>query len=132
VSSLSQEYSRSYVFIPMDTDLEQKTIISIDGDESLRVTSELGVDTSAENLPSKMESFLRDYIINVTCLLENILHYKNTWMFVEKKGVNSMLQLFDLPLLPFSFAGGHNIVVSFKKIFTIALMSSHKRCSYYF
>lgn len=52
-----------------------KIVISIDGDESSRVTYELGVNTSAENLSQKMESFLPDYIINVTCLLENIWHY---------------------------------------------------------
>lgn len=115
MSSLLQDSASSSVPVPMETDLEQKTVSSVDGDESSRATSELGVDTSAENLSSNMESFLPDCISNATRLLENILHNTDTCgVFVEKKGIEAVLQLFDLPLLPLSFASGQNIAVAFK------------------
>ena len=106
VSSLLQKIASSYVPVPMKTDLEQQTISSVDGDESSMVTSELGVGTYAEKLSSNMEFFLPYCISNATCLLENILHNIDTWVFIEKKGIEAMLQLFYLCLLPFLFQGG--------------------------
>lgn len=114
-SSLLQDSASSSAPVPMETDLEQKTFISMDGDESSRTTSELGVDNSAENLSSNTEAFLPDCISNATRLLENILHNTDTCgVFIEKKGIEAVLQLFDLPLLPLSFASGQNIAIAFK------------------
>ena len=101
----------------MDTDLEHKKIISINGDEPSRETFELGVDNSAENLSSNMESLLPYCIINATHLLENIFHNTDTCgVFIEKKGIEAVLQLFDLPLLPLSFSSSHNISIAFKNV----------------
>lgn len=62
-----------------------------------------------------MESFLPDCISNATRLLENILHNTYTCgVFIEKKGIEATLQLFDLPHLLLSFGSGQNIVVVFK------------------
>ena len=49
-SSLLQDSSSSSAYVPMDIDWEQKKIISMDEDESLRETYELGIDNSAKNL----------------------------------------------------------------------------------
>lgn len=85
----------------------------MDGYESSREKSKLGVDTSVENLSSNMESIVPNCIRNSTCLVENILHNIDTWVFVDKNGIEAMMQLFDLPLLPLSFPGGQNTVVAF-------------------
>ncbi|XP_057852533.2 E3 ubiquitin-protein ligase UPL1 isoform X1 [Cryptomeria japonica] len=96
--------------VPMETDF-----ISVDGEESSSATPEQAVDVSADSLSSNMEAFLPDCISNATRLLENILHNTDTCgVFIEKKGIEAVLQLFDLPLLPLSFASGQNIAVAFK------------------
>ena len=87
----------------------------MDGDASSRETSQKGVDSSANKLSSNMEAFIPDCISNATLLLESILHNTDRCgVFIEKKGIGGLLQLFDLHLLPLTFSSGHNIAISFK------------------
>ena len=115
VSSLLHDSASSYAFVPMETDLEHKKFISVDGDESSRETSEMGVDNSTKTLYSNMESFILDCISNATLILESILHTTDRCgVFIEKKGIEALLQVFGLHLLPLKFASGQNITIAFK------------------
>ena len=82
----------------------------------MRETYDMGVDNFAKKLSSKVESFIPYCISNVTLLLESILHNTNRCgVFIEKRGIEALLQLFDLHLLPLAFASGQNITILFKK-----------------
>ncbi|KAJ0801926.1 putative HECT domain, ubiquitin interacting, UBA-like superfamily, armadillo-like helical [Helianthus annuus] len=83
--------------VPMETD-----------GESL---AEPSADTSLLNV----ESFLPDCVNNLARLLETILQNSDTCrIFVEKKGIEAVLQLFTLPLMPSSVSIGQNISTAFK------------------
>ncbi|PPR89007.1 hypothetical protein GOBAR_AA31676 [Gossypium barbadense] len=102
--------------VPMETDAEERNLIQPDDRESSRSESsnqmsEVSPDTSLMNI----ELFLSDCISNVGRLLETILQNADTCrIFVEKKGIDAVLQLFTLPLLPLSASVGQSISVAFK------------------
>ncbi|XP_022716730.1 E3 ubiquitin-protein ligase UPL1-like isoform X2 [Durio zibethinus] len=99
--------------VPMETDAEERNLIQRDDRESSRIESseQLSSDTSLMNI----ELFLPDCISNVGRLLENILQNAETCrFFVEKKGIDAVLQLFTLPLMPVSASAGESISVAFK------------------
>ncbi|XVE50857.1 hypothetical protein DITRI_Ditri01bG0197700 [Diplodiscus trichospermus] len=101
---------------PMETDAEDRNLIQQDDRETSRMesserTSESSFDTSLVNI----ESFLPDCISNVGRLLETILQNGDTCrLFVEKKGIDAVLRLFTLPLMPLSASVGQSISVAFK------------------
>ncbi|KAK4491779.1 hypothetical protein RD792_002554 [Penstemon davidsonii] len=100
--------------VPMETESEHRDVILSDdscatgGSEPL---AELFQDASLMN----GESFLPDCVSNVARLLETILQNSDTCrIFVEKKGIEFVLQLFTLPLMPLSVSVGQSIAVAFK------------------
>ncbi|XP_044474315.1 E3 ubiquitin-protein ligase UPL1-like isoform X2 [Mangifera indica] len=103
--------------VPMETDVEERTLVTPDDrdsskmDSSSEQTSELSSDASLVNI----ESFLPDCVANVARLLETILQNADTChIFVEKKGIDAVLQLFTLPLMPISASVGQSIPIAFK------------------
>ncbi|KAI3466413.1 hypothetical protein Pfo_023076 [Paulownia fortunei] len=102
--------------VPMETESEKRVLVlSDDGDscrpENIEQSTELLPDASLMNV----ESFLPDCISNAARLLETILQNSDTCrIFVEKKGIECVLQLFTLPLMPLSVSLGQSIAVTFK------------------
>ncbi|CAA2959517.1 E3 ubiquitin- ligase UPL1 isoform X1 [Olea europaea subsp. europaea] len=102
--------------VPMETEAENRDIVSSDDRDSCRAEScEQSLESSSDALPSNVESFLPDCISNVARLLETILQNSDTCrIFVERKGIECVLQLFTLPLMPLSGSLGQSISVAFK------------------
>ncbi|CAI9787771.1 unnamed protein product [Fraxinus pennsylvanica] len=102
--------------VPMETEAENRDIVSSDDRDSFRAEScEKSLELSSDALLSNVESYLPDYISNVARLLETILQNSDTCrIFIEKKGIECVLQLFTLPLMPLSVAVGQSISVAFK------------------
>ncbi|XVF70904.1 hypothetical protein PTKIN_Ptkin11bG0199900 [Pterospermum kingtungense] len=102
--------------VPMETDAEERILIQQDDRESSRIeSSEQTAEPSSDSSLMNVELFLPDCISNVCRLLETILQNADTCrLFVEKKGIDSVLQLFTLPLMPLSASVGQSISVAFK------------------
>ncbi|KAL1366395.1 hypothetical protein HN51_014224 [Arachis hypogaea] len=102
--------------VPMEMDSDDKNLLLPDNKESTKVDrtehfSEPSPDASITNI----ESFLPDCVNNVARLLETVLQNADTCrIFVEKKGIEAVLQLFTLPLMPPSVSVGQSISVAFK------------------
>ncbi|XP_019051618.1 PREDICTED: E3 ubiquitin-protein ligase UPL1-like isoform X2 [Nelumbo nucifera] len=102
--------------VPTETDGEEGNLVSShDGDsskmESFEQTAELSSDGSLINI----ELFLPECVSNVARLLETILQNAETCrIFIEKKGIETVLQLFTLPLMPLSVSVGQSISIAFK------------------
>ncbi|XP_028759255.1 E3 ubiquitin-protein ligase UPL1 [Neltuma alba] len=95
----------------VDTDLnlpENKESSSSDGIEHT-------VESSSEASIMNMESFLPHCASNLARLLETTLQNADTCrIFVEKKGIEAVLNLFTLPLMPPFASVGQSISVAFK------------------
>lgn len=102
--------------VPMETDVEDKCMVVADGRDLCKVeSSEQTVEASLDASILNIESFLPDCIGNAARLLETILQNSDTCrIFVEKKGIEAVLQLFVLPLMPLSVSVGQSISVAFK------------------
>lgn len=100
--------------VPMETDSEERNLVDAQGlskMESSEQVSEPSSDASLVNI----ESSIPDFISNVARLLETILQNADTCrIFVEKKGIEAILQLFTLPLMPMSITVGVDISIAFK------------------
>ncbi|KAJ8754891.1 hypothetical protein K2173_015403 [Erythroxylum novogranatense] len=102
--------------VPMETDAVEKSLVPSGERESSKTdslvqTTEQFSDASIVNI----EAFLPDCVSNAARLLETILQNGDTCrIFVEKKGIEAVLQLFSLPLMPLSTSIGQSISVSFK------------------
>ncbi|CAA6672443.1 unnamed protein product [Spirodela intermedia] len=82
---------------------------------SMKKTSGLMVEASSDGLSMNVELFLPECVSNVARLLETILQNADTCrQFIERKGIEAVLQLFTLQLMPFSVSIGQNIAVAFK------------------
>ncbi|XP_076930173.1 E3 ubiquitin-protein ligase UPL1-like, partial [Bidens hawaiensis] len=91
--------------VPMETD----------GESSKRENHEKLAESSADTSLLNVESFLPDCVNNAARLLETILQNSDTCrIFVEKKGIQAVLQLFTLPLMPSSVSIGHSISIAFR------------------
>ncbi|CAA0815395.1 E3 ubiquitin-protein ligase UPL1, partial [Striga hermonthica] len=101
---------------PMQTESENRGVVSMDDTESSRHgTNEQSTDVVPDASSLNVESFLPDYISNVARLLESVLQNSDTCrIFVEKRGIECVLQLFLLPSLPLSVSLGQSIAVAFK------------------
>lgn len=97
---------------PMETDADDKGIIPVDEKvESSDQATEASLDVSVGNI----ESFLPDCVSNAARLLETILQNSDTCrIFIDKKGIEAVLQLFSLPSMPISVSVGQSISVAFK------------------
>ncbi|KAG2678263.1 hypothetical protein I3760_12G135800 [Carya illinoinensis] len=102
--------------VPMETDGEEKNLVFADDKDASQMDhSEQTTEPSADSSIVNIESFLSDCVSNVARLLETILQNSDTCrIFVEKKGIEAVLQLFTLPLMPLSVSVGQNISVAFK------------------
>ncbi|KAA8527075.1 hypothetical protein F0562_008696 [Nyssa sinensis] len=102
--------------IPMETDAEDKNLVSSEDKESCKVeSSEPPPEQSSDALLVNIESFLPDCVINVARLLETVLQNADTCrIFVEKKGIEAVLQLFTLPLMPLHASVGLSVSIAFK------------------
>ncbi|XWS51731.1 hypothetical protein CRYUN_Cryun11dG0008600 [Craigia yunnanensis] len=107
--------AESSAHVPMETDADERNLIQRDARESSRIeSSEQTAEPSCDTLMN-IELFLPDCISNVGRLLETILQNAETCrLFVEKKGIDAVLQLFTLPLMPLSASVGQSISVAFK------------------
>lgn len=114
VDSSSSSLSSSAV--PMETDIEEgKSVSSGEGDLSKIGDSEPMAESTPEVTSTSAESFLPECISNVARLLENVLQNADTCrLFIEKKGLDAVLKLFTLQLLPASVPIGQSISVAFK------------------
>ncbi|XP_073020547.1 E3 ubiquitin-protein ligase UPL1-like isoform X2 [Primulina eburnea] len=100
--------------VPMEIESENRDLPFVDVNDSHKPesgSSELILDVSSMN----GESFLPDCISNVSRLLETVLQNSDTCrIFVERRGIECVLQLFTLPLIPLSASLGQCIAVAFK------------------
>nr|GEW74196.1 E3 ubiquitin-protein ligase UPL1-like [Tanacetum cinerariifolium] len=88
--------------VPMETNAENQDSGKL---------PELSVDTSLLNVCS----FLPDCVNNAAHLLDNVLQNSDTCrVFIEKKGLEAVLQLFTLSLMPSSVSIGQSLAVAFK------------------
>lgn len=115
-SSSSTDSLCGSIPVPMETDMEEKNLAPSDDKESCEAEK---TEQSTEPTPDaslvSVESFLPDCISNAARLLETILQNSDTCrIFVEKKGIDAILQLFTLPLVPLSMSVGQSISVAFK------------------
>ncbi|XP_073159024.1 E3 ubiquitin-protein ligase UPL1-like [Henckelia pumila] len=111
VASQSTHSSSCSEPIPMEIESENRDLPFVDVRDSHKPGSELILDASTMNV----ESFLPDCISNACRFLETVLQNSDTCrIFVEKKGIECVLQLFTLPLIPLSAALGQSITVAFK------------------
>ncbi|XP_038984362.1 E3 ubiquitin-protein ligase UPL1-like [Phoenix dactylifera] len=102
--------------VPMETDLEERKLISLGEGETLKMgNSELMNEVSSDNASMTIESFLPECISNAARLLETVLQNADTCrVFIEKKGIEAVLKLFTLQLLPISVSVGQSISIAFK------------------
>ncbi|XP_040986368.1 E3 ubiquitin-protein ligase UPL1-like isoform X1 [Juglans microcarpa x Juglans regia] len=115
-SHLSTDPSCSSTPVPMETDGEERNLVLSDDREASKIdNSDQTTEPSADSSIVNIESFLSDCVSNVARLLETILQNADTCrIFVEKKGIEAVLQLFTLPLMPLAVSVGQNISVAFK------------------
>ncbi|KAJ1430487.1 Ubiquitin-associated domain [Sesbania bispinosa] len=102
--------------VPMEMDGGDKNLILPDSKESSKADdTEQITEPSPDASIMNIESFLPDCVNNIARLLETILQNADTCrIFVEKKGIEAILQLFTLPLMPPSVYVGQSISVAFK------------------
>ncbi|KAJ6966039.1 E3 ubiquitin-protein ligase UPL1 isoform X3 [Populus alba x Populus x berolinensis] len=102
--------------VPMETDAEERSTVLSDDRESFRMeTLEQTTEQSSDASVANVESLFPECLSNVARLLETILQNSDTCrIFVEKKGIDAVLQLFTLPLMPLSTPIGQIISVAFK------------------
>ncbi|XP_040383322.1 E3 ubiquitin-protein ligase UPL1-like isoform X1 [Oryza brachyantha] len=113
-SSFCTESDNSIMPLPMETDVQVGTS-SNEAETSVVGSSEKMVDTSLDASSSSIESYLPECICNVGRLIETVLQNSDTCrLFSEKKGIEAVLQLFKLPLMPISVSVGQSISVAFK------------------
>ncbi|XP_068637077.1 E3 ubiquitin-protein ligase UPL1-like isoform X2 [Aristolochia californica] len=105
----------SSVPVPMETDSEEKNMVGVDDNDSSRMEISEQMIDNPDALAGNVESFLPECISNAARLLETVLQNADTCrVFIEKKGIEAVLQLFTLQLLPLSASIGQSISVAFK------------------
>lgn len=99
----------------MDTDLEERDPVILETTENSKNECFEQVEGSSDISAVQIEYLLPEYIHNATRLLETVLQNGDTCrLFIEKKGVEAVLQLFNLPLMPLITSIGQNVSVAFK------------------
>lgn len=116
--SYADSVSTSSTPVPMETDSGERMVSSSDGgvlfkSDNAQQTSE-SIDASSSSSVN-IDPFLPDCINCTARLLETILQNAETCrIFVEKKGIEAVLQLLTLPLLPLQSFVGQSISIAFK------------------
>uniref|UniRef100_A0A5B6YM25 HECT-type E3 ubiquitin transferase n=1 Tax=Davidia involucrata TaxID=16924 RepID=A0A5B6YM25_DAVIN len=102
--------------VPMETDAEERNLVSSEDKESRKIeSSELPPEQSSDASLVNIESYLLDCVSNAARLLETVLQNADTCrIFVEKKGIEAVLQLFTLSLMPLQVSVGQGVSVAFK------------------
>lgn len=101
--------------VPMETDSESRSFSSPDGRELPKTETADPNDPSSDSSSVNVESYLPDYVSNAARLLETILQNSDACrLFIEKKGIEALLKMFSLPLLPLSASVGQSISIAFK------------------
>ncbi|KAJ6886418.1 E3 ubiquitin-protein ligase UPL1-like isoform X1 [Populus alba x Populus x berolinensis] len=102
--------------VPMETDAEERSLVLSDERGSFRMeTLEQTTEQSSDASAANVDSLFPECLSNVARLLETVLQNSDTChIFVEKKGIDAVLQLFTLPLMPISTSIGQIISVAFK------------------
>lgn len=115
-ASLPTDSASCSIPVPMETESENRDLVLMDDKDSHGPgNSEQSTDLAPDASSANVESFLPDCISNAARLLETILQNSDTCrIFVEKKGIECVLHLFSLPLLPLSVSLGQSIAVAFK------------------
>lgn len=111
------EVSTADAPVPMDMDAEERSSASEPGEDLPKVSGS-SQPTTDPGSDSNLETFLPECINNAVRLLETVLQNADTSrVFIEKKGIEALLQLYTLPHLPVSFGGSptaHNMSVTFR------------------
>ncbi|CAN1790208.1 E3 ubiquitin-protein ligase UPL1, partial [Linum perenne] len=115
-SSTAAEVPSSSAAVPMETDAEERSpVLDVSKEVTKMESSEQSTDQSSDALIVNIDSFLPDCVGNAARLLETILQNADTCrIFVEKKGIDAVLNLFSLPLMPVSSSIGQSISIAFK------------------
>lgn len=101
--------------VPMETDSESSSFSSPNERELPKIESADPNDQSSDASVVNVESYLSDYVSNAARLLETILQNSDACrLFVEKKGIEALLKMFSLALLPLSVSVGQSISTAFK------------------
>ncbi|XP_021771401.1 E3 ubiquitin-protein ligase UPL1-like isoform X1 [Chenopodium quinoa] len=101
--------------VPMGTDSDVRSLSSPDERESQKTGSTDLIDLSSDATVVSLESYLPDCVSNACRLLETILQNSDACrLFFDKKGVEAVLQMFTLPLLPVSVSVGQSVSTAFK------------------
>ncbi|XP_031120155.1 E3 ubiquitin-protein ligase UPL1-like [Ipomoea triloba] len=101
--------------VPMETDTEDKSAAMLDDKDAHKDGSADVPELCSNSLSLETESFLPECISNVARLLETILQNSDTCrIFVERKGIEAVLQLFTLPCMPLPNSVGQTVSVAFK------------------
>eukprot|EP00850_Spirogloea_muscicola_P009963 SM000057S18393 [mRNA] locus=s57:350840:368215:- [translate_table: standard] len=123
--------SSSETPVPMETDHEERGEQGQHGTESATGESAappagLSSATAAVVTPqldgAELESFLLEAINNVTRLLDSMLaNAHSSRLFIERRGIEALLNLYTLPALPVSFGGSataHSMSVTLRAFST--------------
>lgn len=114
-SCMTTDSSSSSTAVPMETDVEERKSVLPDDKGTAGNLAQSGVEPSLDQAVTNPELFLPDCVSNAARLLETVLQNADTCrIFVEKKGIEAVLQLFTLPLMPASVSVGQSISVAFK------------------
>ncbi|MQL77497.1 hypothetical protein Taro_009904 [Colocasia esculenta] len=100
----------------MDTELDERNLLPFsEGDLSKTESSGLIAETPSDGPSVNIELFLPECVSNVARLLETILQNADMCrLFIEKKGIEAVLQLITLQLVPLSVSIGQSIATAFK------------------
>ncbi|XP_047340664.1 E3 ubiquitin-protein ligase UPL1-like [Impatiens glandulifera] len=113
----SPSYVQAYSSpVPMETDAEDRSPVSTDHKELYKAEkSEQNAASSSDTPLASVEAYITDYLTNAARLLETLLQNADTCrIFVEKKGIEAVLQLFVLPLISLPISVGQIVSVAFK------------------
>lgn len=101
--------------VPMETDSDIRCLSSLDERETPKTEITDPADLSSDSTLLNLESYLPDCVSNVCRLLETILQNSDACrLFIEKRGIEAVLQMFTMPLLPVSASVGQSISIAFK------------------
>ncbi|XP_065003917.1 E3 ubiquitin-protein ligase UPL1 isoform X2 [Musa acuminata AAA Group] len=114
--SYSTESECSSVRLPVEINLERDSISLGKGEMSVTGNSEQLNETSFDGTSLISGSFLPEYIGNASRLLEAVLQNANTInIFIERRGIEALLKLFTVQVVPTSDSVSQSISNAFKK-----------------
>ncbi|KAG9144120.1 hypothetical protein Leryth_013765 [Lithospermum erythrorhizon] len=101
--------------VPMETNSEGGTSVSAEDADSCVGGSSKQEPESVSDAPADVNAPLPEFVNNTARLLETILQNSDTCrLFIEKKGIEAVLQLFSLPNMPLTVSLGQSMSLAFK------------------